>query len=368
MESILTKFMSNQSRLLILICMLFFISISCVSAADNTISMENNTNDHINAGFDVLQNDINNLNPGDVYNIDKDYTFNYNSPIPVLGDNAVEIGVDNVTINGNGHVIDGNFQTSIFKVTGNNVKILDLTFTHSQYNGFKIPVVNYDVGKVPGPIVVKETHAYFHTDSSPVCWLGDNGYLDSCVFLDNTAINGAGLSWQGNNGTIINSKFINNTAKGIGGDIYIGGINNTCIENCTFSNSTSLCGEALYLDRKHGKYNLTNNHNLTVVDGIDCGIDVEYLKYDYPISIADKKINIVSYLYKAIVDGVNYIDNETCCGYQININEKNETMFVLNLLREFNTDNIVYQKDLMFSNPTDLNNLFASLIRDNFSM
>ena len=76
MGSILTKFMSNQSRLLILICVLFFISISCVSAADNTLSMENNTNDHINAGFDVLQNDINNLNPGDVYNIDKDYTFN----------------------------------------------------------------------------------------------------------------------------------------------------------------------------------------------------------------------------------------------------------------------------------------------------
>ena len=77
MESILTKFMSKQSRLLlILICMLFFISISCVSAADNTISMENNTRNHIDAGFDVLQNDIKNLNPGDVYNIDKDYTFN----------------------------------------------------------------------------------------------------------------------------------------------------------------------------------------------------------------------------------------------------------------------------------------------------
>ena len=55
MKSILTKFMSNQSRLLlILVCVLFFISMSCVSAADNTLSMENNTNDHIGAGFDVF--------------------------------------------------------------------------------------------------------------------------------------------------------------------------------------------------------------------------------------------------------------------------------------------------------------------------
>ena len=367
MESILTKFMSNQSRLLILICMLFFISISCVSAADNTLSMENNTNDHINAGFDVLQNDINNLNPGDVYNIDKDYTFNYNSPIPILGDNAVEIGVDNVTINGNGHVIDGNFKTSIFKITGNNVKILDLTFTNSKYSGFNIPIQRYDVGKTPGPLVFKEIDTHYQTDSSPICWLGDNGSINNCLFYHNTAINGGAISWMGNNGIINNTCFIDNIARGVAGAIYIGAVNNITVVSCDFINSTSLLsGEAIFLDRKHGNYtfsdNEMSNQDVFGIEGASSNIDVEYLKYDLKCKIGDEEIDIIPYIYCSIMNGKGNINENISYFAQYS---KDQGIFVWSAIyKESGKYNRV---TYMFTNTT-LNDVFKNAVDGNFKV
>ena len=79
--------------------------------ADHNESLVSEYDNH--NGWDDLDKDIQNLQPGDVYNIKQDY---------IKPDNASVIGInikaDNITINGNGHVINGNInnilKTSLF--------------------------------------------------------------------------------------------------------------------------------------------------------------------------------------------------------------------------------------------------------------
>ena len=99
--------------------------------ADHNESSVSENNDHdALVSWNDLDRDIQNLQPGDVYDIKQDY---------IKPDNASVIGInikaDNVTINGNGHVIYGNINNilkdgesvdaagNIFTVSGNNVKI-----------------------------------------------------------------------------------------------------------------------------------------------------------------------------------------------------------------------------------------------------
>lgn len=116
---------------------------SCVSASDIGSTMSNNqtlTNDHssneqitISGNYEDLNHDIQNLQPGNTYNIDMDYYFDNDGKYMIIDPNLIIIGNNNITINGNGHVIDaGGAFYAIFKVTGNNVKILNLTIINSK--------------------------------------------------------------------------------------------------------------------------------------------------------------------------------------------------------------------------------------------
>ena len=99
--------------------------------------------------WDDLDKDIQNLQPGDVYDIKHDY---------IKPDNASVIGIniktDNITINGNGHVIHGNINNTlkdgefidcvgnIFTVSGNNVKIINLTISDA---GYEAPIDSFEL-------------------------------------------------------------------------------------------------------------------------------------------------------------------------------------------------------------------------------
>uniref|UniRef100_UPI00389042A9 hypothetical protein n=1 Tax=Methanobrevibacter sp. TaxID=66852 RepID=UPI00389042A9 len=103
-----------RKRHILIILIIAFISISCASASDNTNITANSGSDiPINdistpGNFDDLQNDIANLNPGDIYNINQDYIFDPCSNPDYIGPKIIThegilIATDNVTINGNGH-------------------------------------------------------------------------------------------------------------------------------------------------------------------------------------------------------------------------------------------------------------------------
>ena len=314
-----------------MILIIAFITISCASASDNSNITANSGSDipvnNMSApgNFDNLQSDIENLNSGDIYNISQDYIFSpYNDPNyigpKILIHEGIKITADNVTINGNGHVIDGNFNTAIFKVIGNNVKIINLTIINSKYNGLTISRMDSieDMPKI-GEAIIRPVISSTRTDMSAVYWLGDNGLIDNCIFKDNTAINGGAITWNGNNGVINNTLFINNTAQRIGGAIYMGGENNI-ISNCNFTNSVSLLTrEAIYLDpgRKNIIARNLQSNELLVIDGQKTNIGANDLLRTNWIDISpfenDRQVDIIPLLYKAItLGGVNYMaDNKT---------------------------------------------------------
>ena len=109
-------------KYLLIVIIIAFICLSCVSASeDSNMSMNSGSdisldNSYSPSNFNDLKGEIESLNPGDTYNINQDYIFEVDGIGPfVLTNEGIKITADNVTINGNGHVIDGNYNTAIFK-------------------------------------------------------------------------------------------------------------------------------------------------------------------------------------------------------------------------------------------------------------
>ena len=344
---------------------------SCVSASNTDTMPSNNLtqiNDHIPTdqitipgSYEDLNHDIQNLQPGNTYDIDKDYNFDGEGKQKIINQNVINIENDNITINGNGHVIDasGEFY-AIFKVTGNNVKIMNLTVINSKPITLNMPVdILTDI---------LDYHKTYHEVLSPVIWYGDNGVISDCTFTNNEAINGGAICWKGNNGTVNRCIFINNTARGIGGAIYMSGANNT-INNSAFVNSSSLLShEAIYLDRSRKNINLTAcafpEGSKLIIDGSVTNIDVNYLAYSMDSYMSDQRFNLVHTMYRAIMNlGMNYMES----GISYYAQYDNETCdFTLTMIRYFNENEVTYRKDYIFKNITNLNEIFNLMYDGNF--
>ena len=112
--------------------LLLIISMGAVSAAeDNSDVMEVSDatevtqNDGISYTFKNLTDDVE--TSGDSFDVQHDYTFSNETD-----DGYVVIAKNNFVINGNNHIIDGNKQSGIFNITGNNVTISNLVFTNGK--------------------------------------------------------------------------------------------------------------------------------------------------------------------------------------------------------------------------------------------
>ena len=249
----------------------------------------NEGNIYYNPGsFDDLYNEIHSLNPGDTNVFDKDYVFD--GGIHNYG--GILIDLDNLIINGNGHIIDGKNMAAIFTVTGNNVKIFNLTVLKSHH---------FDICDIH---ITPDGHCWAYWDiNSPITCYGNNGVISDCTFKENRAINGGAISWKGNDGLIDNCVFINNIASGVGGAIYIAGENNL-ISNSLFINSTSeLSAEAIYIDRNHKNIKIENSTftGLAYRDGQKINFVVGNLHYRVITSLIDSDYDIIEMIYRSIL-------------------------------------------------------------------
>lgn len=197
--------------------------------------------------FDSLCNDIENLKPGDYYILDKDYVV-ANPKGDLARNRIINIAVDNVTIDGNGHKIDGGGASvffALFNITGNNVRILNLNIVN--FRAYDSQYINSNkniYGDNYNPL------------RSPIEWLGDNGFISNCLFYDNVGYEGGAIYWAGNNGKIENCIFDDNAAN-FGGSIFIAG-NNNLIKDCILNNSYATNHyEAIYFKNN-------NNPKLTI--------------------------------------------------------------------------------------------------------
>ncbi len=369
-------------------------SVSCVCASDNTtataigdnspvtvdtgnsttaVDADNdpvtvNVDNAVPGTYDDLNNDIKNIAPNSAYNITRDYKFDGKGQTIILNDRIIVISQDNIIINGNGHTIDagGSQNFAIFKITGNNVTIKDLIF------------INSDPGTIMGPTIYG--NARYQKVLSPICWYGNDGVLEGCIFNNDCSVNCGAITWMGNNGIINNCLFENNIARGVGGAIYIGGTNNT-ISNCRFVNSSSqLSGEAIYIDRNRDCIRLVNNtfaKSHPNIDGAVVGMDVNYLYYSYMVYAYGNmhtgegyRINIIPLIYKSLVmGGVIKIDDIFSCYAQYD----NETeTFTLNIVANesfidsYSHMDVDYLKSFSFSNITRINQIFDGAIHGNY--
>ena len=120
--------------------------------------------------------------------LDKQYKFTSRNPIVIDG---------SIQINGNGHIIDGDNKSRLFKITGDDVTLTNLI------------LLNANSGTDDG-------------NGGAVQWTGANGELNNTVIAHSIAnTKGGGVYWTGATGKIRNIRFIHNATNGDGGALYV---------------------------------------------------------------------------------------------------------------------------------------------------
>ena len=172
--------------------------------------------------FAELQTIINNAQAGDTIILDKDYKNDGSSIVEGIG---IEIHKD-LTIIGNGHILDGNHLSSIFSTDYTTLTFENITLMNG--NGL--------IDEANGGAIY-----------------GDNLNFINCNFINNNVDDGDGgaIFCFSNNMTVTNSTFINNNANGDGGAISLGVYNNSLfnMSNCVFiDNAATNNGGGIFAD------------------------------------------------------------------------------------------------------------------------
>ena len=227
--------MKYEKSILIICLLIFLINISTVVANDieneTQISVQQNesilsTNDN-NGTFSELQKKINEISD-DTITLDKDYTYN---------DNFITTGIfinKDITINGNGHTLNGQSKSRIFLINFlNQVTLTNIKFINGNTPLYGGAIFNYG-----------------------------NLTVNNCEFTNNYAKTCGGAISSVGYLTCTNSKFNKNTASGDGGGLFTLSIKDIYKE---LSENTTLDGNIEHLliliinsTIKYGKDTVTN--------------------------------------------------------------------------------------------------------------
>ncbi|MDO5851334.1 MAG: hypothetical protein Q4Q23_02480 [Methanobacteriaceae archaeon] len=232
---------------------------------DNT---QNTNNNEIGKGnFTELETLINSSNG--TLNLDKDYIrgnneTGYTSGIDIL---------NTITINGNGHTING---TSLNKTTGrifyveNGVNLIlnNITLTGSEVTKYNGAIYNKGILTITNSTLINNT-----AKNGGAIYNGGKTTIIDTILTDNTANYGGAINNEGML-NIINSTLYNNLATNDGGAIENSyGI--ITITNTTFNNNTAIRNGGV-IDNYAGKItinssiftdNLSNNGTIMFTDG-----------------------------------------------------------------------------------------------------
>ena len=266
--------------------------------------------------FTDLKNDI--LNSESVFEMTNDYRFNNES------DNIgfIDVGMDNFVINGNGHTIDADSQSSIFSISARNVTVNNLTLMNANYilsSVFYIKNTNCslttnnvnfinDTSAQLGIIRVMGTYVsnndrFMDCTSSGVLTAVNSMPNESIgLEINNAVVSGLNMSdWgfiyaeysnvniailnstfmnltsdystavKGTTRTIIkNSKFINLYSRISAGAIAVKNAEKTLIDNCTFINVTSMKNGGVLVADVSGDSQMTGNVEIINSDFVSC--------------------------------------------------------------------------------------------------
>ena len=263
-----------------------------ITTDDSSDVLETAQNDIYTAGDDSFTNLTDEIKSKDVVDLTHDYKFNNETD----NNRGIVIGKDNFVLNGNGHKIDGNNQSRIFSIAGNNITLNDLILINGNYpncGGMRVSgtltlnnvtVINNHADEQGGAIgldsailicnnsrfidssakdgpsilvmdsLLKLYNSYitsknFAKSSQIFLTPGTEAYIENTTFANITSSYAPALHIATAKASIINSKFIDlkaNISAGAirtkeGGELYI--------ENCEFKNVTSSRnGGAIFAD------------------------------------------------------------------------------------------------------------------------
>ena len=273
-----------KKRYLFLILIVCLFTISAVSATENVtddfIGVEETTDEVLSsedntviieeaAGsvgtFTDLANDIKNTN--DELNLTQDYKY-------TVGDNKEGIKITKtITINGNGHVIDGLSQSRIFNILSF-VNLKNITFKNAKFSSSSRDWVGGGAIDITGDCNITSCTFENCIDDGENSLVNGGGAIyirhgttcnlinctfSNCYSISNTG--GAIFSWYGNC-NIIGSNFINCHSPGYygGGAIRIWGGNDN-FEECNFTNCVGACGGAI--SSGDNEFTIKSNINVT---------------------------------------------------------------------------------------------------------
>ena len=278
--------MNFKKRLLVfclILCVLFSISsvyasdiddaVIASDISDEAITIED-TNDELiapsdeeetvgaSAGtFSELQDIINQSASGSTISLDKDYAYDSG-----FNDSGIQIN-KSLTINGNGHTLDGLSKSRIFKVTYNKECI-------EEYHTIVLNNIIFkngnsylaDANDNEGGAIFMSHSAISNGFNGPWYPKNCNVKINNCVFTGNYARTGGAIYspsyinsyGQYNYLTINNSAFINNSADSIGGAIYFYG-NFNVINSDFLNNSAYSFGGAIYASGQDETINVQNS-------------------------------------------------------------------------------------------------------------
>ncbi len=300
------------------------------------------------SSFSDLNSEIRQIGSNSVYNLDKDYAYKDTAAEKSLRAGIV-IEADNITINGNGHIIDGQHKSSIFDIRGHSIKIHNLTFINA----------GYIEQTISDGIIKRQGYGCIN-------WQGNYGHLDNCQFKDNVGLNGGIISLTGNETRISNILAENNTAIGVGGGIYISG-NDNHIEDSYFINSYSqLTLESVFTDcqSQGNTFERVFSNALPYIDGKNTDIDVNFLNYSYNVTVADKSVDIISILYASILWNCQFPYDNDLTFYSSYSKITND--FCINFHRDF-SNGFTIKKVFHLSMIKDMNQAFQALLNHDFT-
>lgn len=237
-------------------------------ADDSSFKIEQSVQEDLLGGSEYTFTELNdklNLNGSGTIILDGDYSYNNGSST-----DGINISRE-LTIDGDGHKIDGKSKSKIFNIMEDNVVLNGITFVNAKGGAISINANNVTISNCKF-INCSSTESggaiYVHNPATILncsffnCTSEDTGgaifsethylFIEDCYFELNYAQVGGAISLDGAN-TVVNCSFVNNSAMN-GAAIFINSISTEFrVVNCSFANSIATGnGGAIHISQAFG--------------------------------------------------------------------------------------------------------------------
>ena len=273
-----------------------------------------------------LNEEIDLAKSGATINLTKDYKYYGDSDI-----NPIYI-TKSLTIDGQGHTIDGSNSARIFQISADNVTIKNINFINCKSE----------------------------TSGSAIYWESTAGVVSGCSFVNCSAkFNGGAIYWNGASGVVSGCSFVNCYSDNDGGAIRWISKDDGVVSGCSFVNCIAdLTGGAIC-------WVYSDNGLVSGCSFVNC-----YANHGAAIELRNSSKSVVNYNIFDInaVSSIIYIRGST--DYDINFNffsfENDVSSFPSGLVEggtvnnwvvlNISEDNVDYSVDFICNNGSDLNN------------